>query len=73
MIGVDPRRQGEGLGSALLEYSLRIVDRDGVLAYLEATSTRSKALYERFGFSAVGVIQAADSPPMWPMVRQPQR
>jgi len=73
MIGVDPSRQGEGLGSALLEYSLQLVDRDRAFAYLEATSLRSKALYERFGFTVVGLIQAGDSPPMWPMVRVARR
>jgi ribosomal protein S18 acetylase RimI-like enzyme len=72
MIGVDPAHQGRGLGSALLEYSLEVVDRDRIFAYLEATSARSRALYERFGFEAISVIQAGDSPPMWPMVRQPR-
>jgi len=29
-------------------------------------------LYERFGFEALGVIQAGTSPPMWPMLRKPR-
>jgi GNAT superfamily N-acetyltransferase len=73
MIGVDPSEQGRGLGSALLEYSLQIVDEDGLFAYLEATSPRSRDLYEHFGFEIIDMIQAGDSPPMWPMVRPSRR
>jgi len=72
LIGVDPMYQGHGYGSALLAFSLVIVDRDGGSAYLEATNPRNRALYERFGFETVGVIQVADSPPMWPMFRRPR-
>lgn len=43
-----------------------------VFGYLEASSPRNKALYERHGFEATGVIQAGSSPPMWPMVRTPR-
>ena len=38
LIGVDPPSQGQGFGSALLRHALEVVDRDGVPAYLEATS-----------------------------------
>jgi len=71
-IGVDPLRQGEGLGSALLQHALKFVDRDKLPAYLEATSPDSRRLYERHGFEAIGKIQTADSPPLWPLLRKPQ-
>jgi ribosomal protein S18 acetylase RimI-like enzyme len=70
MIGVDPARQGLGLGGALLSHSLKEVDREGLPAYLEATSERSRDLYARYGFEVVGTIQYADSPPMFPMWRK---
>jgi ribosomal protein S18 acetylase RimI-like enzyme len=70
LIGVGPASQGQGYGSALLEYALAIVDRDGLPAYLEATTPRNRALYERHGFEVVGEIQHASSPPMWPMRRK---
>jgi len=70
LIAVDPTRQGAGLGSALLIHALEICDRDGLPAYLESTSPRSRPLYERHGFEAIGEIQVADSPPMWPMLRK---
>ena len=71
LIGVDVTKQGRGYGSALLRHALERCDRDGLPAYLEATSPRSKPLYERHGFEELGVIQAGSSPPMWPMQRLP--
>ena len=70
MIGVDPARQGMGLGSALLAHALARVDREAKPAYLEATTESSRDLYARHGFEVIGTIQAADSPPMFPMVRK---
>lgn len=69
MIGVDPARQGMGLGSALLEHSLAEVDREAKPAYLEASTERSRDLYARHGFEVTGTIQTASSPPMYAMLR----
>jgi ribosomal protein S18 acetylase RimI-like enzyme len=69
LIGVDPAYQGRGLGSELLSRGLARCDRDGVPAYLEATSLRSVSLYERFGFETAGQIQTKTSPPIVPMIR----
>ncbi|HEY7316670.1 MAG TPA: GNAT family N-acetyltransferase [Candidatus Binatia bacterium] len=71
MIGVDPGKQGNGYGSALLKYSLELCDREGKLAYLEASSTKSIPLYKRHGFELVGTIQVGSSPPLFPMLRKP--
>jgi GNAT superfamily N-acetyltransferase len=68
-MGVDPRRQGRGLGGRLLRHGLRRVDEDRLPAYLEASTPRNRALYERHGFGVVGEIRVADSPPLWPMLR----
>ena len=73
LIGVDPTRRGRGYGSALMRYALTTCDRQGCVAYLEATNPLNKVLYERHGFEETGVIQVGSSPPMWPMVRLPQR
>jgi ribosomal protein S18 acetylase RimI-like enzyme len=72
LIGVDVTKQGRGYGSALLRHALERCDRDGLPAYLEATSPLNKPLYERQGFEELGVIQAGSSPPMWPMHRRPR-
>ncbi|MGH9273925.1 MAG: GNAT family N-acetyltransferase [Acidimicrobiales bacterium] len=72
LIGVDITKRGRRYGSALLRHALERSDRDGVPAYLEASSPLNKPLYERHGFEEIGVIQAGSSPPLWPMVRKPQ-
>lgn len=68
-IGVDPVRQGLGLGSALLKAGLARCDEDGVIAYLESSSPKNVPLYERFGFEVIGVVQPGDFPPVYPMLR----
>lgn len=70
--GSVPSRRA-ALGSALMRYALTTCDRQSVVAYLEATSSRNKALYKRHGLEETGMIQVGSSPPMWPMVRKPQR
>jgi GNAT superfamily N-acetyltransferase len=70
--GVVPEMQGRGIGSALLTAVLDRADDEGMPAYLEGTTERSRALYERHGFECVGVVQLPDDgPPLWQMWREP--
>jgi ribosomal protein S18 acetylase RimI-like enzyme len=71
-IGVDPLHQGKGAGSALLRHALARCDRDGLPAYLEATSPHNRRLYERHGFEVIGTIRVGPSLRMWPMRRAPR-
>jgi GNAT superfamily N-acetyltransferase len=66
-VGVEPSRQGQGLGAALVGAGLTRARADGLPAYLEASTPRNRSLYERLGFEVAGEIRAADSPPLWPM------
>jgi GNAT superfamily N-acetyltransferase len=73
MIAVAPERQGEGLGTALIEHVLDRCDREALPAYLEASSARSIRLYERLGFAFTGrTLDLPDGPRMWPMWRDPR-
>ena len=72
LIGVDPVFQGRGYGTELMRHGLVACDRDQQPAYLEATSPASRSLYERFGFRALGEIRSGDSPPLFPMLREPR-
>ncbi|MFE3516915.1 GNAT family N-acetyltransferase [Streptomyces sp. NPDC059166] len=73
MIGVAPGCQGQGIGEALITEVLEQCDREGTPAYLEASSARSRALYERLGFTFMGrTVDLPDGPSMWPMWREPQ-
>src|SRR5688572_22834060 len=57
-LGVTPRAQGRGIGSALLSTVLARLDRDGEAAYLDATSERNRHLYERHGFETLAELTA---------------
>ena len=70
-IAVDPAKQGQGIGSFLLKEALKMIDEKGHRAYLEASNERNKSLYERYGFEMVGKVQIGDSPPAFPMIRDP--
>jgi ribosomal protein S18 acetylase RimI-like enzyme len=70
LIGVDPARQGNGHGDALLAHVLAQSDREGTPAYLESTNPRNISLYLRHGFVVLGKIQAGSSPPITPMLRR---
>jgi GNAT superfamily N-acetyltransferase len=70
-MGVAPAWQEQGIGSALMAPVLARCDREGVRAYLDATSERSKRLYERHGFEAETAFAPPGGPPLWPMWRQP--
>jgi GNAT superfamily N-acetyltransferase len=73
MIGVAPRHQGRGLGAALIRHVLDRCDREGLPAYLEASSARSTQLYERLGFAFTGrTLDLPEGPRMWPMWREPR-
>ncbi len=55
-LGVDPERQGEGIGTALMQPVLERADREQQPAYLETATGRNVLLYERQGFSVVEEI-----------------
>jgi ribosomal protein S18 acetylase RimI-like enzyme len=72
-IGVEPHLHRKGLGSALLAQALNQCDQENLPAYLESSNPANMALYERFGFEALGAIRAGHSPPMVPMLRAARR
>ncbi|WP_055532939.1 GNAT family N-acetyltransferase [Streptomyces graminilatus] len=73
MIAVSPDSQGRGLGTALVQHVLDRCDREGVAAYLEASSAQGIPLYERLGFDFLdSPLDLPDGPRMWPMWREPR-
>lgn len=70
-LGVEPKRQGRGLGAALLSPVLERCDQARVPAHLEASSERNRALYERHGFAVTEVIHMPrKGPPIREMWRE---
>ncbi|WP_079126237.1 GNAT family N-acetyltransferase [Streptomyces sp. ERV7] len=73
LIAVAPDRQGRGVGAALVAPVLERCDREGLPAYLEASSARSSLLYERLGFAHLGEpLRLPGGPLMYPMWREPR-
>ena len=72
IIGVEPGRQGKGLGTALFGPLLERWDSEAADAYLEATSLRSRACYERLGFELLEEFSYPQGPPSWTMWRAPR-
>jgi len=71
-VGVEPASQGQGLGSRLLFPVLSEADAAGAAAYLEASTPRSRALYERHGFKVVQEMRLPlGGPALWRMWREP--
>jgi len=70
LIGVDPARQGQGLGATLMRHAVERCDRNGLPAYLESSNPRNISLYLRHGFEIIGEIQVGASPRMTPMYRK---
>jgi ribosomal protein S18 acetylase RimI-like enzyme len=55
LLGIEPGRQGTGVGSALVREHLRVVDEQRAAAYLE-TTVENLGFYARLGFEVVGQI-----------------
>jgi GNAT superfamily N-acetyltransferase len=72
LMAVVPEKQGAGIGGDLLTAVLDICDEGQTLAYLEATRSENRRLYERYGFEATGEIRLPEGPTKWPMLRLPQ-
>jgi ribosomal protein S18 acetylase RimI-like enzyme len=73
MIGVDPSCQGKGYGSALMQHALARCDQDRQPAYLETSNERNIPLYKRYGFELLETIQIESAPPVFPMLRWPEK
>ena len=71
-MGVAPEWQGRGHGTALMQPALEILDAAGTPAYLESSTPRSRALYQRNGFEVTGEFNLPSAgPPLWQMWRDP--
>lgn len=78
LLAVLPQYQGTGLGSALLAHHHAGLDAEGIPAYLEASSPRSREFYRRHGYRPYSgpFVMEEGAPPetgpaMWPMWRDP--
>jgi GNAT superfamily N-acetyltransferase len=73
ILGVDPPRQGQGVGGALIQPVLARADAAKVPCYLETMKTRNVPFYRKHGFD---VVVEDDTPDgglhFWTMRREPR-
>jgi GNAT superfamily N-acetyltransferase len=71
LLAVRPGRQGQGMGTALLQSYHATLDELGIAVYLEASSQRTRRIYLDHGYTDQGdaPIQLPDGPAMYPMLR----
>lgn len=72
-LGVDPPRQGQGVGSGLIAPVLARADADRLACYLETMKEQNLAFYRKHGFEVV-VEDAVPNggPRYWTMLREPR-
>jgi GNAT superfamily N-acetyltransferase len=71
-IGARQANQGQGVGSSLLKVGTRVCDRAQMPAYLESSSERNTALYQRHGFEVLAEEPIGKGgPPLYFMWRTP--
>ncbi|HUF06852.1 MAG TPA: GNAT family N-acetyltransferase [Candidatus Binatia bacterium] len=72
-LGVEPDRQGEGIGTALVRPVLERADGSGTMAYLETATARNVLLYERLGFAVIEELTLSGTDVHgWLMLRRPK-
>lgn len=70
-LAVQPDRQGQGVGSALLRHHHAWLDAKRMPGYLEASSELGVELYAKHGYQVREPFRLPDGTPFWPMWREP--
>ena len=72
-LGVEPARQGQGLGSSLIRPMLERADAKGLRCYLETFQPRNVPLYKKHGFKiAIEEVEPNSGLRGWAFVREPR-
>jgi GNAT superfamily N-acetyltransferase len=74
ILGVDPARQGQGLGGALLQPILSRADEEGVPCYLETGQPKAISFYRKHGFEVVVQdVEPKSGLRFWTFRREPRK
>jgi GNAT superfamily N-acetyltransferase len=72
-LGVEPSRQGQGLGSALIRSMLERADAEGLPCYLETCQPRNIPLYQKHGFKImIEEVEPNSGVRGWGFLREPR-
>ncbi|MBN1682696.1 GNAT family N-acetyltransferase [Candidatus Bathyarchaeota archaeon] len=69
--GVIKDKQRQGIGSALINYTLKNLDENNLPAYLESSNSQNNDFYKRHGFKILNEIPVKNELKMWGMWRDP--
>jgi GNAT superfamily N-acetyltransferase len=74
VLGVDPPRQGQGLGGLLMSDVLKRADNQHRATYLETQKAKNVPFYEKHGFAVVEHFNCdrGKGPECWTMLRPPR-
>jgi GNAT superfamily N-acetyltransferase len=73
ILGVEPSRQGQGLGSALIRPMLERADAAGLPCYLDTFQPRNVPLYQKHGFRiTVEEVEPNSGVRGWGFLREPR-
>jgi GNAT superfamily N-acetyltransferase len=72
LLGVDPPRQGQGVGGTLIDPIIRRADADGLPCYLETMKPKNVTFYAKHGFDVVHEGDIDGTLHFWTMLRQPR-
>lgn len=72
VIGIDPAKQGRGIGRALIEAILKRADEDGLPCYLETCVHANATFYARLGFQQlINAEEPSSQLPFWTFLYDP--
>jgi ribosomal protein S18 acetylase RimI-like enzyme len=70
---VEPKYQGQGVGSHLIRPMLDRADSAGLHCYLDTHREQNVKLYQRHGFEIAERMEVPGHPvPVWGMLRKPR-
>ena len=73
LLGTHPDHRGKGIGMALLEHDLVLIDAEGLPAYLESSNPANNDRYGGVGFQAVGEFAYPGGGPVVTTMWRPAR
>ena len=74
VLAVDPKHQGKGYSSKLMNEMLRYIDEEGLPCYLETDGNKNISIYRHFGFEVVDEFFIPNiNEKVVAMIRQPKK